>query len=486
MQFTTLQFALFFLCVLPLNWMLRERPGPYKAFLGAANIFFYGFLDVRFLPLLLVVAYSNWHCALLTVSFSKKSTKKAILSANLVVNLGLLAFFKYFEFFFAQLETALLFVGWTLALPPWEITFPIGISFFTFQGLSYAIDVYRDPRKVVRGFGDVFLFVSFFPTIMSGPILRADRFIPFLETPRRDPEDFQAGFGLILSGLFKKIVLAGYLSEHIVRQVFQVPEACSSLTVLLGVYAYSIQIFCDFSGYSDLAMGVALLLGYKIPENFRSPYTALNLQDFWRRWHISLSTWLRDYLYISLGGNRLGPGRKYLNLMITMVLGGLWHGAHTRFLLWGALHGAGLAVTHFVEDLRGRGEPSHRNRYRRRIQDQVGRAPGWLGNILSWLLLFHFVTLLWVFFRADDAARAWDVIRSIPAWRSGAGFEPWVVPAILAGLAVQFTGGWTMKSFLGLQQRLPVFLQAAVIALACVVILRLGPEGVPPFIYFQF
>ena len=485
MQFTTLQFALFFLCVLPLNWMFRDRPGPYKAFLFSANVFFYGFLDIRFLPLLFIVSFANWSCGLLTVGYSNHSIRKAILACNVFVNLGLLAFFKYFEFFFTQLEGLFLMLGSPLELPPWEITFPIGISFFTFQGLSYAIDVYRNPRIVNGRFTDVFLFVSFFPTIMSGPIMRADRFMPFLETPARDSDDFQTGFALILSGLFKKIVLASYLSEHIVRQVFQVPETCSSITVLLGAYAYSIQIFCDFSGYSDLAIGVALLLGYKIPENFRSPYLAVNLQDFWRRWHISLSTWLRDYLYIPLGGNRKGKARKYLNLMITMVLGGLWHGAHTRFLIWGAMHGAGLVVTHLLDDFKGRGKPSYRNRYRKNPLEKK-RVGEKTRVAVYWFLSFNFVTLLWIFFHAENAGRALDVIKGIFAFRSGAGFEFWVVPAILAGLVIQLIGGRVMRGFLGFQQSLPAFLQAVVIALICVVILRLGPEGVLPFIYFQF
>jgi D-alanyl-lipoteichoic acid acyltransferase DltB (MBOAT superfamily) len=233
-------------------------------------------------------------------------------------------------------------------------------------------------------------------------------------------------------------------------------------------------------------MGLALLMGFKIPENFRQPYTATNLVDFWHRWHISLSTWLRDYLYISLGGNRKGLGGKYLNLMITMVLGGLWHGAHSRFLLWGALHGLGLTVTHIYRDWK-------KSRISMNVRDHLPRAMRTTGpwdvarKFAGWFLTFHFVTFLWVFFRAEDTARAFDIFGSALAFtRPGDGFEFWVIPAVLTGLLMQFAGGYIRRAYLTVQERLPVPLQAATIGLCCIVILRLGPDGVLPFIYFQF
>ena len=479
MHFTTIEFAVFFLVVLTFNWVLKGSSGKYRLFLLAANLFFYGCLEIRFLPLVLVVGLSNWAAARAFNRLTGRAVRKIIMTANLFVNLGLLAFFKYFEFFYQWLETAAVRTGFEFTLPPLELIFPIGISFFTFQGLSYAIDVYRDPKAEFKSPLDVLLFVSFFPTIMSGPIMRARDFIPQISKTWINNRDFQEGFALILSGLFKKVVLASYLSEHIVRPVFQVPEHFSAFGVLAGVYGYSIQIFCDFSGYSDLAMGLALLMGFDIPENFRAPYTARNLQEFWHRWHISLSTWLRDYLYISLGGNKLGRTRKYINLLITMLLGGLWHGAHARFLLWGGLHGLGLAATHIYQDLRRPRTTTHT-----RKQPEEGRA---FHVAAAWFLTFNFVSFLWVFFRADDASRAFEIIRAtFDFGRAGAGFEFMVLPALLAGLLIQVWGGACHELYLRIQEKLPLPAQAVLVAALGLIILKLGPEGVLPFIYFQF
>jgi alginate O-acetyltransferase complex protein AlgI len=482
MHFTTLQFAVFFLVVLCLNWVLRERRGPYRFMLLAANMFFYASLSVRFLPLLILVGFLNWAFALAMSRTESSGWKKFCLAADVGLNLGILAFFKYFEFFYSALEAGLVHIGVRISFPLMEIVFPVGISFFTFQGLSYAVDVYRDRERLVKSPVDVLLFVSFFPTVLSGPIMRARNFIPQLDRPKFDQIDYHQGFALILSGLFKKVVIASYLSEHIVRQVFQVPDHFSAPAVLAGVYAYSIQIYCDFSGYTDLAMGIALLMGFSIPENFRSPYRALNVQEFWHRWHISLSTWLRDYLYISLGGNRKGEARKYINIMITMVLGGLWHGAHARFLLWGALHGLGLMVTHLYKDIR--------QKWRRASGENGEEGSGKssvMGSFIAWLLTFHFVSFLWVFFRAENAERAFEIFQAVFQWsRPGEGFELLVIPAILAGLGIQFAGGHIERMYLWVQNRLPLPLQAVVISVIVLVILRMGPDGVLPFIYFQF
>ena len=239
-----------------------------------------------------------------------------------------------------------------------DILLPVGLSFYIFQGMSYAIDRYRDTALKPMTFLDVLLFVSFFPVVLSGPIMRSSQFFPQLmeDSPAGSDEEYEQlekklinrdiaeGFSYILSGLFKKVVLASYLSEHIVRDVFQSPEFYSSETVLVAMYAYAMQIFCDFSGYTDIAIGIGRLIGFKIPQNFNAPYLATSLKEFWHRWHISLSAWLRDYVYFSLGGNR--KGNKYINLFITMTLGGLWHGSHLRFLIWGMAHGLGLVFNH--------------------------------------------------------------------------------------------------------------------------------------------
>ncbi|MEZ5453208.1 MAG: MBOAT family O-acyltransferase [Thiothrix sp.] len=476
MIFTTVEFAVFFLVVLSLSWFFRGLPGFYKLFLLEANAVFYISFDARFLPLILLVGLVNWGAGYLIALSNSMVRKKLLLFAAIVLSLAPLVFFKYTEFFATSILPLLWHGDLVSRLPLMDLLFPIGISFFTFQGMSYAIDVYRDRERLVKNPLDILLFVSFFPTVLSGPIMRAHVFVPQLIRPVYSTRSFQLGFALILSGLFKKIVIASYLSEHIVRQVFQVPGDYSSASVLAAIYGYSVQIFCDFSGYSDLAIGVALLLGYKIPLNFNRPYIATDLQEFWHRWHISLSTWLRDYLYIPLGGNKYGTLSKYINIMITMTLGGLWHGAHMRFLLWGMLHGLGLVITHAIKDLR---------RHFRK-PGAVEAKPNPLMKVFLWLLTFHFVSFTWVFFEAADTERAFEIFRAVFTDQQGKGFGLLVIPAIAVGLLLNFFGPWLQKTYLDTQRRLPLLLQVVVIALICIIILRMGPEGMLPFIYFQF
>ena len=479
MNFVTLEFAAFFLMVLVSGWMLRERQGAYKILLLLFSLFFYAMAGVGFLPLLLSVALLNWGAVELMARCKESpSLRKWITGLDVAAHVGLLAFFKYAEFLILNLEIVLSWcgipAGFLRALPISDMFFPVGLSFFTFQGLSYTIDHYRDPDSAPRSFVDVLTFVSFFPTIMAGPIMREHQFMPQLEARSWDPHELQEGFALILSGLFKKVVIASYLSEHIVRDVFASPAEFSSWAVLAAVYAYTIQIFCDFSGYSDMAVGVGRLMGFKLPQNFNSPYLSLNIQDFWRRWHISLSLWLRDYLYIPLGGSR--RGNRYVNLIITMLLGGLWHGAAMRFVLWGLLHGVGLAVVHAFHQLK--------KAWKIEVQSPLLR---WTGAGLSWLLTFHFVALLWIFFRAEDMERSMEILRRLFFFgQSGEGFPLLVLPAIFIGLALQLFGGRLFRAFVSVQERLPWPLQAVVLALLGTAVLKMGPDGVMPFIYFQF
>ena len=469
------------LFVLVAGWLLRDRDEAYRAFLLLCNLFFYAVAGIAFVPLLLAVAVLNWGTAHLLARFRERPrVRKALIVADVAAHVCLLAFFKYYEFLVLGLESLASLGGFGMglvahALPGTDMLFPVGLSFYTFQGLSYAVDHYRNPDEPPRAFLDVLLFVSFFPTIMAGPILRARQFLPQLGHRTWESRDVQEGFALILSGLFKKVVIASYLSEHIVRGVFESPEFYSSWAVLAAVYAYSIQIFCDFSGYSDMAVGVGRLMGFRLPENFRSPYLALNVQDFWRRWHITLSLWLRDYLYIPLGGSR--RGNRYLNLIITMALGGLWHGSHLRFLIWGVMHGVGLAVVHAFHQLKPRLWPGP-------VENTVLR---WCGMAAAWLLTFHFVSLLWIFFRAEDMERSLEILRRLLFFgQPGEGFPLLVVPAVAAVLLVQLYGARLFRGFVDMQDRLPWAAQAVVLALLGGFILRMGPDGVMPFIYFQF
>lgn len=477
MNFVTLEFSIFFPIALLMLYISCSNLGMYKGILLSCNIFFYAYAGLAFLPLLLTVIILNWSAGRLLFS-SNITSSKIIITINIILHILLLVFFKYYEFIVLSLESIFsLGSSIPITLPLIDIFFPIGLSFYTFQGLSYAIDQYRNPKNRPQSFINVSLFISFFPTVLAGPIMRGHQFFPQLTQHAYTSEELTTGFALILSGLFKKVVLASYLSEHIVREVFQSPTIYSSWTILAAVYSYSIQIFCDFSGYSDLAIGIGYLMGYRIPQNFHAPYLAYNLQIFWHCWHITLSQWLKDYLYIPLGGNK--KGNRYINLIITMVIGGLWHGSHLRFLIWGFLHGIGLALVHFVKTIIS----SHL-----KIQ-QLLNLPfiKQTHYIISWMLTFHFVSFLWIFFRAEDIPSSLEIIKRILFFgQEGEGFPLLVIPVLLTGLLIQVIGPYILTSFINFQKRLHWIIQAFVLAFICSIILKMGPDGIMPFIYFQF
>src|SRR5680860_57119 len=343
MLFPTIQFALFFVVVLTANWLLLPHRQYWKWFMLAASYVFYGAWDWRFLGLIGLCTLINQAAAVLMARSTDDRSRRTVVVAAVALNLGILGWFKYYGFFVSSLINLLEPVGIDLPLPLLQITLPVGISFFTFQALSYTIDVYRRRQDQVPLL-DFAVFLAFFPQLVAGPIVRSSEFLPQLYTPK-DPRHIDAtrAFGLIAGGLFKKVVVANTLAGAIVDPVFASPSQFSALEVLVGISGYAVQIYADFSGYTDIAIGVALLMGFKFPDNFNSPYAAISIQDFWRRWHITLSRWLRDYLYIPLGGNRGSRLATYRNLFLTMLLGGLWHGAAWTFVLWGGYHGAILA-----------------------------------------------------------------------------------------------------------------------------------------------
>jgi D-alanyl-lipoteichoic acid acyltransferase DltB (MBOAT superfamily) len=379
------------------------------------------------------------------------------------LDLGVLGVFKYYGFFTQELNGLLDTIGIGFSAPLAAIAIPLGVSFFTFQAISYVVDVYRGTIEPGRTL-DVALYLAFFPHVVAGPIVRAREFLPQLARPR-DPRDVPVGAAIVLiaMGLVKKVVLADFLARAIVDPVFAVPTAYHAPDVALAAYAYAAQIFCDFSGYTDIAIGIALLLGFVFPQNFASPYRALGLREFWRRWHITLSRFLRDFLYIPLGGSRGGPWRTSRNLMITMLLGGLWHGAAWTFVLWGGLHGAGQVVE-------------------RALQGRV-RLPTWL----KWVLTFHVVVLGWILFRSPDLGIAGQVIGQL------ADVGPatlWTAPVVLAVVAVVGLQLLPSRPINGVRLRIEALRPAPLgVALAVVVIVvaaTVPSQGVPPFIYFQF
>jgi alginate O-acetyltransferase complex protein AlgI len=458
--FPTVTFALFFAVVLPVSWALQPYQRAWRVWILVASYVFYGWWNWRFVFLLAASTIVNHVLAVAIHRTSPQAARKVLLSLALTFDLGLLAYFKYTNFFLSSVDNA---VGTSWIA---NVVLPVGISFYTFMAISYVVDTYRG-QLVPASFARFAVFQAFFPHLVAGPIVRASELLPQLEAPR-DPRrvDVSRAFFLIVSGLFLKVVIANHLAAHIVDDVFAAPNRHSSLEVLVGVYGYAVQIFADFCGYTNIAIGVALLLGFEFPQNFNSPYSAVSLQDFWRRWHMTLSRWLRDYLYISLGGNRKGGLLTYRNLLLTMVLGGLWHGAAWTFVAWGAIHGAGLAVERALG------------------WRPTSAAAKWFGRILT----FHVVCFGWIFFRADSFSRAGSVLeRLFTAWGQP---SPLVTTSVVLAIVVGIAGQYVRADALGSLRRgfgrLPLPAQAVTVAVCLMLINTLGPEGVAPFIYFRF
>ena len=339
-SFPTIEFAAFFVVVFVISWALMPHPRAWRPFILVASYVFYGWIDWRWVLLLVASTLVNTFAAQVIARSPSQHTRKQALIAAVVFDLGLLCVFKYLELLRLRDGRRTRLDRPRIDDPLFQIVLPIGISFFTFQAISYVVDVYRGETRATS-LGDVAILQAFFPHLVAGPIVRANELLPQLRTPR-NPREVLAGPGLflIVGGLIKKTVVADELARNVVDPVFNDPSAHSGPETLLAIYGFAAQIYCDFSGYTDMAIGLALLLGFQLPQNFNGPYLALSLQDFWRRWHMTLSRWLRDYLYIPLGGNRGGPRKTYRNLMLTMLLGGLWHGAAWTFVIWGGIHGA--------------------------------------------------------------------------------------------------------------------------------------------------
>jgi D-alanyl-lipoteichoic acid acyltransferase DltB (MBOAT superfamily) len=470
MLFPTIDFALFFCVALPLVWSLNSQNALKKGVLLALSLAFYASWDWRFLLLLLASGAISYLVGLYVSA--DRPWRKAVLALGVALDLGILAYFKYLDFFIAQALT----VAHSLGLDPpvffVNVTLPVAISFLTFHAISYIVDVYRGRLPASRSPIDILLYISFFPHLVAGPIVRAHEFLPQLASPR-NPAEFSFGENmlLILGGLFKKMVIANYLAVHFVDPIFTDPTQFSRFDLVMAVYAYAIQIYADFSAYTDIAIGVAALLGYRFPQNFNQPYRALGIGDFWRRWHITLSNWLRDYLYIPLGGNRGGPLMTARNLMLTMLLGGLWHGANWTFLIWGALHGAALVVDH----------PYRRSAFYKRY----GRT--YWAILIDWLATFHFVCFCWLFFRAPSLDAAMQCLSGIWTDNGAANTLPGIVwPLIAVGALTQIMPS-DARARLGawLDERGGAA-EVAFGAAALYLIVVMAPSAAAPFIYFQF
>ena len=466
MLFHSYDFLAFFLAVL-LAHALVPKPGRRYVLLAASYVF-YGSWNPKYALLILISTVIDYFAARGIAGAVSARGRKLFLILSVATNLGLLGLFKYYNFFSHSLTQIL-----SLSLPLHELLLPVGISFYTFQSMSYTIDVYRHRCPLSRDFVDFALFVSFFPQLVAGPIVRAVDFLPQIAAAtRRTSRHVRAGLKLFLLGLFKKIVLADNLAL-LVDRVHQDPAAFSSSDLWICAYAFAFQIYFDFSGYSDMALGLAKLLGFELPENFRRPYCAANIVDFWRRWHISLSTWLRDYLYISLGGNRHGKARTLRNLMITMALGGLWHGAAYTFIAWGLLHGAFLVAHRWF------GALAARRAGLERLAATRWMTPVWV------LLTFHGWVISMVLFRAHSIEAAGGMLARM--------FQPggdWTITAggtlLLCALLYAAQVGDELHDLYHRFDQWPQPVRATLLALAAWAMILFTPAESEPFIYFQF
>ena len=398
-------FVYFFFLFITLYFLFRKSSNARAFIVSIFSLYFFYKASGWFVGLVLLSAVVDYTLSNLIWTRKKQSSKKILLIVSVLANLGMLFYFKYTDFFIAFSNQFL-----DTGISPLNILLPVGISFYTFENLSYTIDVYRGEFEPEKKFINYMLFLSFFPKLMMGPIVRAKEFIPQLHKPYEVTQfDFAKGFYLIVSGLFKKLVISDYLTLNLVNYVFDDPARHTGLECVITLLAYAIVIYCDFSGYSDVAIGIARWLGITIPPNFLSPYQSKSITEFWRRWHISLSSWLRDYLYIFwLGGNRKGRFRTYIHLIITMLLGGFWHGANWTFIAWGAMHGGALAVHKIWLEVAGK------------FTERMSKK--FLYNAFTQLLTFTFVCFCWIFFKAGNFKVATDMIHQI---RYNFSFDVW-------------------------------------------------------------
>ena len=473
MLFNSLTFLVFLAVLLalhhaPLPWGVK------KFNLLIASYLFYAAWNPPFVILLWLTTLIDWWVAQRMYEAKTQARRRLLLVLTLVGNLGLLGYFKYGEFLLENFVHLAAAFGVAYKPPEWDIVLPVGISFYTFQSISYSLDVYLGRAKPTNKFLDFALFVTFFSHLVAGPIVRPTDLIPQFATPRTaTARQFGWGALLVTLGLFEKIVVADGLLAPTADDVFGAKEALHPLDAWIGTLAFSGQIFCDFAGYTTTAIGASLMLGFSLIDNFRSPYAAIGFSDFWRRWHISLSTWLRDYLYVPLGGNRLGPGRTYVNLMLTMLLGGLWHGASWTFVVWGGLHGAYLCGERFLRARLG----------------HLAVWDGWPAKVALALLTYFLVNITWVFFRAQEFDTAWRMLESmLGVTRDGkAILTSWPIFATAVTIGMLLSVHWymRMREFHAEVQRLPPWVVGLVWA-AMAFLIAITQGGSNAFIYFQF
>lgn len=487
--FSVPAFWIFFLILLAGYCLIYKKLILRNTYLLIFSLFFYYKSGGLFLLLLIFVSVIDYTCGLLIYNSKSRFFRRIIIILSIFSNLGILAYFKYSAFivesvnnllgtdfivydYFAQFSNSILGTSFAIS----TIILPVGISFFTFQSLSYTIDVYRRKMEPVRNILDFGFYVSFFPQLVAGPIVRASEFIPQLYSEfHLGKREFSHALFLVSKGLIKKIIISDYIAVNFIDRVFDAPAFYSGFENLMAVYGYGLQIYCDFSGYTDIAIGLALILGFRLPVNFNSPYKAASIDDFWKRWHISLSRWLKDYLYIPLGGNRKGKIRTSINLIITMLLGGLWHGASLRFVIWGAFHGIALVISRTWRSLIGE----------KLFSDRISR-------ILGVFITFNFVTFCWIFFRAPDVDSVRIMLTQITGNFSPGSYST-VLPVygnvfilIIVGYLIHLLPEVTKEVYRGYFIRIPLAGQMFVLLILAVMLYQMRATDVQPFIYFRF
>jgi D-alanyl-lipoteichoic acid acyltransferase DltB (MBOAT superfamily) len=471
--FTTGAFFLFFTVFLCGFVLVRRMVIARLAYVLGFSLFFYYKCSGAFVGVLLATTVADYAIAKILHRTESEKWRKALVALSVVAGLGLLGYFKYTNFVLANVAAAR-----GVPFEPLDIFLPIGISFYTFQSLSFIVDVYRREVGPPETVLDYAFSLAFFPHIVAGPIVRARDLLPQIRALHEPSADeLASGLFRVIQGVIKKALIADYIGIYC-DLIFDSPGTYGAFEVALAIYGYAFQIYFDFSGYSDIAIGLARILGFRFPENFNSPYRATSITEFWRRWHMTLSTWLRDYLYVPLGGNRQGKVRQYVNLLLTMLLGGLWHGASWSFVIWGGMHGAGLAI--------------HKALANRFPLHSTAAATAILRHALGWVVTFHFVLAAWVFFRARDLDTVWLVFSRLGT--------PWELDKVGSVIEVRrwlfvAMGAAALFSFLptGLVDKVEraftrVPMPARAFALLCVVqlVLQVQSSEVQPFIYFQF
>lgn len=466
MVFSSAQF-LFFACIMLLAMKLITNNKLKKWILLLGSYYFYGFWDYRFLVLLIGLTLINFNIGNIIESKNSTGVRKFYLIIGILIDLIVLGFFKYYNFFIDSINS--IFSKYTISLNTLNIILPIGISFMTFEVISYIVDIYRKNSKPAKSIGDFAILVAFFPHLISGPILKPNHFLPQLD---RDiiikKENIEKGVQIFLFGLVKKLLISDRLASF-VDTVYSHPDMYSSSTIWLAIIAYSIQIYCDFSGYTDMAIGSAKCFGFEIPKNFDMPYISRNITEFWRRWHISLSDWLKEYLYISLGGNRKGRLRQYFNLFMVMAIGGLWHGSSWNFVIWGGFHGIAL----IIHKLYMKYTKSNRNASK-------------VYNLFSWAITYIFVCITWVFFRSSNFTTSLIVIKKAFFIGDTVGIKWYntylfIIAAVL--IAAHYIGS-KIKGYVIIP--LNTFYGLYVTFIVLLGLLLLNPVNSSPFIYFQF